>query len=163
MIIVFLTFIGMGVKVSKWGKNSLVGVKILQVGPNEAVKCVGSNVWHLQFKFCVSVCLRLRFTWPWKDEQKYRLIFLLVFAVFPLVLQEFENNDSFTFYTCKQQINMTKWWCHYMALRNSRLGLMIIPPACKHKCNQVAFCLFIVDSRALLRHAATYSWDVLNG
>ena len=43
IIIVFLTFIGMGVKISKWGKNSLVGVKILQVGPNEAVKCVGSN------------------------------------------------------------------------------------------------------------------------
>ena len=42
-IIVFLTFLGFGVKFSRWGKNSLYGVKIHQVGTSKTVKCVGSN------------------------------------------------------------------------------------------------------------------------
>ena len=32
MVIVFLTFLGLGIKFSRWGKNSLGGVKIHQVG-----------------------------------------------------------------------------------------------------------------------------------
>ena len=35
MIIVILTFLGFGLKFSLWGKNSLGGVKIHQVGKNE--------------------------------------------------------------------------------------------------------------------------------
>ena len=32
IVIVFLTFLGLGIKFSRWGKNSLGGVKIHQVG-----------------------------------------------------------------------------------------------------------------------------------
>ena len=42
-IIVFLTFLGLGVKFSRLSKNSLGGVKIHQVGTIGTVKCVGFN------------------------------------------------------------------------------------------------------------------------
>ena len=42
IIILFLTFLGLGVKFSKWGKNSLGEVKIHQVGISETVKYVRS-------------------------------------------------------------------------------------------------------------------------
>ena len=35
MVIVFLTFLRLGIKFSRWGKNSLGGVKIHQVGTSE--------------------------------------------------------------------------------------------------------------------------------
>ena len=35
MVIGFLTFLGLGIKFSRWGKNSLGGVKIHQVGTSE--------------------------------------------------------------------------------------------------------------------------------
>ena len=82
MVIMFLTFLGLGIKLSRWGKNSLGGVKIHQVGTSETVRYVRSNSWHLQFNLCVLVYLRLCYTWPWKDEQKYWLIFLLVLRYF---------------------------------------------------------------------------------
>ena len=90
MIIVFLTF-WIGDKFSKWNKNSLGGVKIHQVATSETAKCARANFWHLKSKFCVLVYLRLRYKWPWEDEQKYRLIFLLVFCGISLALQEFDN------------------------------------------------------------------------
>ena len=43
MVIVFLTFLGLGIKLSRWGKNSLGGVKIHQVGRSEAVRYVRSS------------------------------------------------------------------------------------------------------------------------
>ena len=43
MIIVFMTFLGLGVKFARWGKNSLGGEKIHKVGTTETVKCVWSN------------------------------------------------------------------------------------------------------------------------
>ena len=43
MIIVFLTFLGLGIKFSRLGKNSLGGVKIHQVGTSETVKYVRSS------------------------------------------------------------------------------------------------------------------------
>ena len=43
MIIAVLTFLGLGVKFSRWGKNSLDEVKIHQVGTSETVTCVESN------------------------------------------------------------------------------------------------------------------------
>ena len=43
MIIVFLTFLGLGIKFSRWGKNSLGGVKIHQVGTSETVRYVRSS------------------------------------------------------------------------------------------------------------------------
>ena len=39
MVIVFLTFLGLGIKFSRWGKNSLGGVKIHQVGTSESKIC----------------------------------------------------------------------------------------------------------------------------
>ena len=39
MVIVFLTFLGLGIKLSRWGKNSLGGVKIHQVGTSESKIC----------------------------------------------------------------------------------------------------------------------------
>ena len=42
-IIVFLTFLGSGIRFSRWGKNSLGGVKIHHVATGEKVKCVGSD------------------------------------------------------------------------------------------------------------------------
>ena len=41
MVIVFLTFLGLGIKFCRWGKNSLGGVKIHQVGTSETVRYVG--------------------------------------------------------------------------------------------------------------------------
>ena len=35
MVIVFLKFLGLGIKFSRWGKNSLGGVKIHQVGTSK--------------------------------------------------------------------------------------------------------------------------------
>ena len=49
IINMFLTFLGLGVKFFRWGKNSLGGVKIHQMVTSETVQCVGSNSWHLQF------------------------------------------------------------------------------------------------------------------
>ena len=43
MVIVFLTFLGLEIKFSRWGKNSLGGVKIHQVGTSETVRYVRSN------------------------------------------------------------------------------------------------------------------------
>ena len=43
MVIVFQTFLGLGIKFSRWGKNSLGGVKIHQVGASEAVRYVRSS------------------------------------------------------------------------------------------------------------------------
>ena len=43
MVIVFLTFLGLGVKFSRWGKNLLGGVKIRQVGTSETVRYVRSS------------------------------------------------------------------------------------------------------------------------
>ena len=43
MIIVFLIFLGLGVKFSRRGKNSLSGAKIHQVGTSEIVRYVISN------------------------------------------------------------------------------------------------------------------------
>ena len=43
MVIVFLTFLGLGIKFSRWGKNSLGGVKIYQVGTSETVRYVRSS------------------------------------------------------------------------------------------------------------------------
>ena len=43
MIIAFLRFLGLEVKFSRWGKKSLRGIKIDQVGTSEPVKCVGSD------------------------------------------------------------------------------------------------------------------------
>ena len=43
LIIVFLTFLGLGIKISGWGKNSLGGVKIHQVGTSETVRYVRSS------------------------------------------------------------------------------------------------------------------------
>ena len=40
MVIVFLTFLGLGIKFSRWGKNSLGGVNIHQVGTGETVRYV---------------------------------------------------------------------------------------------------------------------------
>ena len=37
MVIMFLSFLGLGIKFSRWGKNSLGGVKIHQVGTSETV------------------------------------------------------------------------------------------------------------------------------
>ena len=75
-----LTFLGLGIKFSRWVKNSLGWGKIHQVGTSETARYVRSSSWHLQFNLCVVAYLRLCYTWPWKDEQKYRLIFLLVFC-----------------------------------------------------------------------------------
>ena len=43
LVIVFLTFLGLGIKISGWGKNSLGGVKIHQVGTSETVRYVRSS------------------------------------------------------------------------------------------------------------------------
>ena len=43
MVIVFLTFLGLGIKFSRWGKNSLGGVKNHQVGTSETVRYVRSS------------------------------------------------------------------------------------------------------------------------
>ena len=43
MVIMFLTFLGLGIKFSRWGKNSLSGVKIHQVGTSETVRYVRSS------------------------------------------------------------------------------------------------------------------------
>ena len=43
MVIVFLTFLGLGIKFSRWGKNSLGGVKVHQVGTSETVRYVRSS------------------------------------------------------------------------------------------------------------------------
>ena len=43
MVIVFLTFLGLGIKYSRWGKNSLGGVKIHQMGTSETVRYVKSS------------------------------------------------------------------------------------------------------------------------
>ena len=43
MVIMFLTFLGLGIKFSRWGKNSLGGVKIHQVGTSETVRYVRSS------------------------------------------------------------------------------------------------------------------------
>ena len=43
MVIVFLTFLELGIKFSRWGKNSLGGVKIHQVGTSETVRYVTSS------------------------------------------------------------------------------------------------------------------------
>ena len=43
MVIVFLTFLGLGIKFSGWGKNSLGGVKIHRVGTSETVRYVRSS------------------------------------------------------------------------------------------------------------------------
>ena len=43
LVIVFLTFLGLGIKISRWGKNSLGGVKIHQVGTSETVRYVRSS------------------------------------------------------------------------------------------------------------------------
>ena len=43
MVIVFLTFLGLGIKFSGWGKNSLGGVKIHKVGTSETVRYVRSS------------------------------------------------------------------------------------------------------------------------
>ena len=43
IVIVFLTFLGLGIKFSRWGKNSLGGVKIHQVGTSERVRYVRSS------------------------------------------------------------------------------------------------------------------------
>ena len=43
MVIVFLTFLRLGIKFSRWGKNSLGGVKIHQVGTSETVRYVRSS------------------------------------------------------------------------------------------------------------------------
>ena len=43
MVIVFLTFLALGIKFSRWGKNSLGGVKIHQVGTSETVRYFRSN------------------------------------------------------------------------------------------------------------------------
>ena len=37
------TFLGLGVKYSRWGKNALDGVKIHNVGTSGTVKYAGSN------------------------------------------------------------------------------------------------------------------------
>ena len=42
MIIVFLTLLELGVKCSRWGKNSLGKVKSTTVGTSETIKFVGS-------------------------------------------------------------------------------------------------------------------------
>ena len=42
-VIVFLTFLGLGIKFSRWGKNSLGGVKIHYVGTSETVRYVRSS------------------------------------------------------------------------------------------------------------------------
>ena len=55
MIIVFLTFLGLGVKFSRWGKNSLGGVKLYQVGKSETIKCVGSNLTSAIKVLCTSI------------------------------------------------------------------------------------------------------------
>ena len=39
--IMFLTFLALVVKISRWGKNSLVGVKIHQVRTSETVNVLG--------------------------------------------------------------------------------------------------------------------------
>ena len=57
MVIVFLTFLGLGIKFSRWGKNSLDGVKIHQVGTSETARYVRSSSGHLQFNLCVLVYL----------------------------------------------------------------------------------------------------------
>ena len=41
IIVVFLTFLGLGIKFARWGEISLAGVKIHQMGTSETVKCVG--------------------------------------------------------------------------------------------------------------------------
>ena len=41
MVIVFLTFLGLWIKFSRWDKNSLGGVKIHQVGTSETVSMLG--------------------------------------------------------------------------------------------------------------------------
>ena len=51
MVIVFLTFLGLGIKFSRWGKNSLGGVKIHQVGTSETVRSIQS--------LCISILLGL--------------------------------------------------------------------------------------------------------
>ena len=43
LIIVFLTFLGLRVKFSRWDKNSLGGQKIHQVDTSETIKCVKSS------------------------------------------------------------------------------------------------------------------------
>ena len=43
MVIVFLTFLGLGIKFSRWGKNSLGGAKSHQVGTSETVRYVRSS------------------------------------------------------------------------------------------------------------------------
>ena len=43
MVIVFLTFSRLGINFSRWGNNSLGGVKIHQVGTSETVRYVRSR------------------------------------------------------------------------------------------------------------------------
>ena len=51
MVIVFLTFLGLGLKFSRWGKNSLGGIKIHQVGTSETVRYVkSSSLLHVTLK-----------------------------------------------------------------------------------------------------------------
>ena len=51
IMIAFLTILGLGVEFSRWGKNSLGGVKFHHVGTSETDKCVGYKYWDLQFNF----------------------------------------------------------------------------------------------------------------
>ena len=88
-----------GVKFSRWGKNSLGEIKIHQLGTSETVRYVRSSPWHLQFNLCVLVYLRLCYTWPWKDEQKYRLIFLLVFCGISSCLARIWQQQQFLLYS----------------------------------------------------------------
>ena len=43
MVIMFLTFLGLRIKFSNWGKNSLGGVKIHKVGTSETVRYARSS------------------------------------------------------------------------------------------------------------------------
>ena len=56
MVIVFLTFLGLWIKFSRWGKNSLGGVKIHQVGTSETVRYVRSSTLTSTIQFlCISI------------------------------------------------------------------------------------------------------------
>ena len=44
MIVVLLTLLRLGIKFSRWGKDSLDGGKNPPVGTSETVKCVDSNL-----------------------------------------------------------------------------------------------------------------------
>ena len=55
MVIVFLTFLGLGIKFSGWGKNSLGGVKIHQVGTSETVRYVVQLLTSTIQSLCISI------------------------------------------------------------------------------------------------------------